>query len=89
METVRLIISGKVQGVFFRDSTKRKAESLGLRGYARNLPNGDVEVACSGRKDAVEKLIDFCRKGPEMARVDSIKSEKAENPGWEGFSIIA
>ena len=65
-------IKGRVQGVFFRDSTRRVAESLGLTGYAINLPDGDVEVLASGDDASLEKLREWLRDGPPHARVDQV-----------------
>ena len=67
-----LLISGRVQGVFFRASTKDKALSLGLVGWVRNLPNGQVEIVVQGVQHEVETLISWARIGPPVARVDAI-----------------
>jgi len=72
---VHLLISGLVQGVFFRSNTRRVASELGLKGWVRNLPDGRVEVVAEGRKPALDRLIEFCRKGPEGARVENIQIE--------------
>lgn len=69
----RYLVSGKVQGVFFRASTARQAEQLQLRGWARNLPDGRVEVLALGSLTAVEQLGDWLRKGPPRARVDVVE----------------
>ena len=68
----RFIVTGKVQGVFFRASTKETALSLGLRGYAKNLPDGQVEVMLQGKGEHVQTLVDWLHTGPKLARVDSI-----------------
>ncbi len=68
----RWFVSGKVQGVFFRASTARQAEQLGLRGYARNLPDGRVEVLATGEEAALATLADWLRQGPPRARVDEL-----------------
>lgn len=81
----RFIIKGRVQGVFFRDSTRRVAESLGLAGHAINLPNGDVEVLASGDADAIEKLAAWLREGPPMSRVTSVDASEAQTPPPSGF----
>lgn len=67
-----LIIHGSVQMVGFRFSTRRKASSLELTGFIRNLPDGTVEVVVEGEKERLEELLQFCRKGPVFARVDKI-----------------
>jgi len=81
MKRVHIIVSGRVQGVFFRSNTRETASNLGLRGYARNLYNGDVEVVAEGNEEKLNKLIEFCKKGPESAHVTNIKIkyEKATN----------
>ena len=61
---VHILISGRVQGVFFRAETRRAASALGVKGWVRNLPGGDVEVVAEGRKPELDRLIEFCRKGP-------------------------
>ena len=68
----RFLVRGKVQGVFFRASTARLAEQLGLRGYARNLPDGCVEVLAVGAATAVESLGGWLRQGPPRARVTGV-----------------
>lgn len=70
---VHVFVSGKVQGVFFRSSTKDKAEELGLSGWVRNLPDGRVEAVFEGDKEDVDKMVDWCRKGPEYARVTGVE----------------
>ena len=79
MTTARLFtVRGRVQGVFFRASTQRVAESLRLTGYAINLPDGDVEVLACGPAHQVDQLGDWLQQGPDMARVDSVRSESIE-----------
>ena len=68
-----LIISGKVQGVFFRVATKREADSLGVKGWARNLEDGKVEAIFEGEEDVVRMLIDFCKHGPPRAKVSNVE----------------
>ena len=69
----RFLVSGKVQGVFFRASTARQAEQLKVRGWAKNLPDGGVEVLALGSLAAVEQLGDWLRQGPSRARVDAVE----------------
>lgn len=71
---VHIFISGKVQGVFFRSSTKIKAEELGIFGWVKNLPDGRVEAVLEGEKENVEKMVEWCRKGPEYAGVTGLEA---------------
>ena len=79
--------SGQVQGVFFRDSTRREARRLGLTGWVRNEPDGTVVAEAQGEDTAVEALVDFCRRGPGHARVDDLVVEsvavEGDEPGFE------
>lgn len=79
MSVARLYtVKGRVQGVFFRASTRRAAESLGITGYAINLPDGSVEVLACGPESEVDRLGDWLQQGPDMARVDSVKVESID-----------
>lgn len=71
---VHLIIEGKVQGVFYRASAMEKAVSLGLSGFVRNLPGGEVELVAEGSRENLDELISWCRVGPPNANVTDIKS---------------
>ena len=71
--SARFLVSGKVQGVFFRASTREQARRLGLRGHARNLADGRVEVAAAGDDDAVEALAQWLQRGPPMAQVETVE----------------
>ena len=71
MVKVRLLISGRVQGVYYRHSTRQRACELALVGWVRNLENGKVEVEAQGKPESVEALIAWCRQGPPSARVDA------------------
>ena len=81
----RLLVSGRVQGVFYRDSCRRRAEEKGIAGAARNLPDGRVEVILEGAEDAVEHMTEWCRRGSDMARVDSVEVEDQDPQGATGF----
>lgn len=89
---VRLLISGQVQGVFFRESTRREAERLGVSGWVRNVPDGRVEAVLDGPAHAVNELVHWCRQGPPAAKVDRV--ERFDEPGPEpgppeaGFRIL-
>jgi acylphosphatase len=80
---VRAVVSGRVQGVFYRASTAERAVELGLRGYVRNLPDGRVEVVAEGNPTAVEALLTFCRTGPPAARVERVDVDERP-PGSSG-----
>jgi len=88
MEAVaRFIVSGKVQGVFFRASTGEQAQRLHLRGYARNLADGRVEVLAGGSADAIDALERWLAQGPPQARVDAVQRTAAgPDEVGEGFS---
>jgi acylphosphatase len=74
-------ISGKVQGVFYRDNTQRWASSLGLSGWVKNLPDGRVEVLVEGEKDSIESLERKLKEGPPLSRVDDVQTEWEEYRG--------
>ena len=76
-------VSGRVQGVFFRQNAKQKASSLGLVGWVRNLPDGRVEAVFEGDPVAVKKMVHWCHTGPEYAGVDGVEAMWDEPP--EGF----
>jgi len=75
----RFLVSGKVQGVWFRASTREQATRLELKGYAKNLENGDVEVLAQGYPDAINELFAWLNEGPRLARVDRIKEVDAQD----------
>jgi len=70
-----LLISGKVQGVFFRENTKNIAKNLGLTGWVKNLDNGQVEAVFEGEKEKIEEIINWAKKGPVLAKVKEVKIE--------------
>jgi acylphosphatase len=78
MKTQHLLIQGRVQGVWFRESMRCEAERLGVAGWVRNAPDGSVEAVIQGSDEAVDALIEWARIGPPMARVDGIEIEASE-----------
>ncbi len=86
MASARFLVSGRVQGVFFRASTREQALKLGLRGYAKNLPDGRVEVLAEGSATALDALERWLHVGPPMARVESVERGDVEvGEVGEGF----
>ncbi|MBL7746807.1 MAG: acylphosphatase [Chitinophagaceae bacterium] len=75
-QTISIIVSGKVQGVFYRQSTKEKALELGITGYVKNLPDGSVYVIATGTDEQLAALKTWCKKGPPRAIVDTIITEE-------------
>ena len=80
MKSVHTIISGRVQGVWYRAWTKEKAEALSLSGWVRNRADGSVEAVFSGPEAAVDSMLEAARRGPRLARVDSIETAKCAPP---------
>jgi acylphosphatase len=80
-------IHGRVQGVFFRQSTRQQAEKLGLTGYARNNADDTVTVEAEGPAEALDTLEAWCRHGPEAARVDQVEVAKGELRGYAAFEV--
>jgi len=88
VRAVRFIISGRVQGVWFRDSMRKEAERLGIQGWVRNRPDRSVEAVAQGESERVEALIAWAWQGPPMARVEEVVVEEiAADPGVDGFRV--
>lgn len=87
MTRKRVIVSGRVQGVFFRDSTRRRAESAGVTGWVRNTADGTVEAVFEGDAEAVERLVELAREGPRGAAVERADVVEEEPEGLSGFAI--
>jgi acylphosphatase len=83
----RVVVSGQVQGVFFRDTARRRAEAAGVAGWIRNTPEGSVEAVFEGEPDAVGELVEFCRHGPSRAEVASVEVEDETPEGLSGFEV--
>jgi acylphosphatase len=86
-QTIVIRVSGKVQGVFFRQSTQEKAKSLGITGVARNLENGDVEIIATGSRELLDELIEWCRTGPPKAKVTDVKTKELPLRTFENFKV--
>ena len=83
----RVVVAGRVQGVFFRDSCRTEAERLGLAGWVTNRADGRVEAAFEGGEAAVERAIAWCRDGPRSARVDAVEVTEEAITGASGFEV--
>ena len=83
----RVVVHGRVQGVFFRDSTRRLADERGVAGWVRNTWDGTVEAAFEGEPDDVEPLVEFCRRGPSGASVERVEVYDEEPEGADAFRI--
>ena len=84
----RVVVHGFVQGVFFRDTLRRRAVSLGVSGWARNRPDGTVEAVFEGVPEAVERMVELSREGPRGARVDRVEVFEEQPHGAAGFAIL-
>ena len=83
-----LFIEGKVQGVGYRYSAKIKAESMGIRGSVQNLRDGSVFVTAQGEKEAIDKFVRWCHKGPPGAKVSNIEKVKGKTEEFSEFRVI-
>ena len=88
MKRVRITITGRVQGVFYRKSALAKATALGLAGWVKNLDNGGVLAEVQGEPFAVEEFIRWCRRGPDRARVVRVDTEPVPPRSEQGFRVL-
>ena len=84
----RFLVSGRVHGVWFRESTRRVATRLAIEGSASNLPDGRVEVIALGSKKDIDQLCVWLQHGPALARVDEVMEETIDDPGLTGFTTM-
>lgn len=82
-----ITVSGKVQGVFYRASTKRKAEELGISGFVKNMPDGSVYIEAEGEMPQLSGLIDWCKIGPRHSNVENVHFVPGEVMNFKGFDI--
>ena len=83
----RVVVRGRVQGVFFRDSCRQRAERAGVAGSVRNLDDGGLEAVFEGDEATVARLVEWCSQGPRGARVDSVDVAEEDPRGVSGFSV--
>ena len=86
---IHLLVTGKVQGVYYRESTQKKARAYQLTGWVKNRDDGRVELKAFGAKDAVDQLLAFCRKGPILARVQSLDMRECLSEEHDGFVVMS
>lgn len=84
----RVVVSGRVQGVWFRDSCREHARGHGVQGWVRNLPDGRVEAVFEGPPDRVDALVAWCHQGPPRAQVDRVEVTGEAPEGIRGFDIV-
>jgi acylphosphatase len=82
----RVIVRGRVQGVFFRETTRHLAEQAGVAGWVRNRPDGTVEAVFEGEPEAVKRVVEACRTGPPMAEVTDVEVIEEEPESLSGFT---
>jgi acylphosphatase len=87
METISITITGKVQGVFYRQSAKEKALELGITGVVKNMPDGSVHIMASGTKDQLNQLVAWCKQGPPRAVVSAVHVEQTAPHAFFGFTV--
>jgi acylphosphatase len=85
----RVLVSGRVQGVFFRDTCRKMAEQYGVSGWVRNRPDGRVEAVFEGPEDAVRRLLEWAHDGPRSAVVEDVSAQAEPAEGLSGFQITA
>ena len=89
MKTIRMIVTGRVQGVYFRKFTQKQAVKLGVTGFVKNNSDGNVEVVACAEQEKLDDLVAWCRKGPLLAKVTRVSvSEYATFEGRQSFEVI-
>lgn len=87
MKRLRIHVSGKVQGVFYRASTQAKAKELGLNGWVKNEEDGSVLIEAEGEEQKLDKLVEWCHQGPGAAQVEGVNTEEVQPEGINGFEM--
>lgn len=88
MKAYKIVVKGKVQGVFYRANTLQKAKSLNINGTVCNLKNGDVMIVAEGLQNNLHELVSWCKTGPRLALVDEVIVEEMQIQNFEDFNII-
>ncbi|HUR66918.1 MAG TPA: acylphosphatase [Chitinophagaceae bacterium] len=87
LQTISITVSGKVQGVFFRQSTKEKAQQLGITGQVKNRPDDTVHILATGTKQQLDELVSWCGHGPPKASVTAVLLKEQTLQSFKGFTI--
>ncbi len=87
LKTVSILVTGRVQGVFFRQSTRELASALNLRGQVRNMPDDSVQIIATGTAEQIEQLIKWCWSGPPKAKVDNVVIKELQLQTFDKFTI--
>lgn len=87
LQTISITVSGIVQGVYYRQSTKEKALELGISGIVKNLPDGNVHILATGTSELLDQLVQWCKQGPKHAKVTEVNVENVEVQKFFGFTI--
>ena len=88
MPTVRILVKGRVQGVFYRASAKEKADSYGIKGWVRNTEAGDVELMASGKEEDLQRFVAWCRQGPRRAQVQDVWVTTEVESSFTDFTVL-
>ncbi|WP_207426510.1 acylphosphatase [Pedobacter sp. SYSU D00535] len=88
MKHLNITVSGKVQGVFFRASTKAVADQLGVKGFVRNQPDGSVYIEAEGDDFSLESILEWCHTGPERALVEKVEVVEGELKNYRNFEVV-
>ena len=86
--TLHVLISGKVQGVFYRAEAKEQAKTLGIKGWVKNTADDKVEAVVSGSEENLNQFIEWCRKGPRRAQVTDVSITQTEEQNFDDFEVI-
>ena len=89
MKTIKILLSGTVQGVFFRDFVKENADTLSVRGFVRNLDDGRLEIVAEGRDEIVGEFLTKCREGPNKAHIKNFETKELKHQGFDSFKILS
>ncbi len=87
MKRYHVFVSGRVQGVFFRNTTRKKAQELGVNGWVKNLEDGRVEAVFEGSKEKIDAMIEFCERGPRLANVEKVEVSEEEPENLNTFKV--